>query len=434
MSAAGVEAVAHALAGSTGGVFAMTLLYPLENIRTRLQVQVSLRKASQQFNSNPSNTILNSINARKSEEHIQQETPSKDSKETALNLVSPVNSTNTSSSPTNISSSPSSSSSSTSAPSISSSNTNDEYDGTFDCIRKVCAREGWSHLYSGLSSALVGVGCSSAVYFFWYYLFKKYFLLTSGKQVIGPIENLLVASVAGVVNVFITLPIWVINTRMTLAKKGEEYQGMIDAVRKIHKSEGFAGLYKGLIPSLILVSNPAIQFVVYEQMIHLFQRIRKANIITAAAATAVTAAAAAADGEDDATPKPSTSLPKTASIRLSSFEYFLLGAFGKAVATVITYPYQVIKSREQANRSKTHISTTALIMDMWKNEGIGSFFKGMNAKMTQTVLNSAFMFAVYEKLVRLFLKLLKAFVLWYTGQTNQAAAVATAAVVSTVTK
>jgi hypothetical protein len=36
---AGVEAVAHALAGSTGGVFAMTLLYPLENIRTRLQVQ-----------------------------------------------------------------------------------------------------------------------------------------------------------------------------------------------------------------------------------------------------------------------------------------------------------------------------------------------------------------------------------------------------------
>ncbi len=36
----GLEAVAHALAGSTGGIVAMTLLYPLENIRTRLQVQV----------------------------------------------------------------------------------------------------------------------------------------------------------------------------------------------------------------------------------------------------------------------------------------------------------------------------------------------------------------------------------------------------------
>ena len=40
------------------------------------------------------------------------------------------------------------------------------YSGTLDCIVRVCEREGWQSLYSGLTSALVGVGVSSAVYFF----------------------------------------------------------------------------------------------------------------------------------------------------------------------------------------------------------------------------------------------------------------------------
>ncbi len=56
MSAAGVEAVAHALAGSTGGIFAMTLLYPLENIRTRLQVQGMTTSEKQKHRENSSNT------------------------------------------------------------------------------------------------------------------------------------------------------------------------------------------------------------------------------------------------------------------------------------------------------------------------------------------------------------------------------------------
>ena len=43
---------------------------------------------------------------------------------------------------------------------------------------------------------------------------------------------------------------------------------------------------------------------------------------------------------------------------------------------------------------------------MVREEGFGSFYSGMNAKMTQTVLNSAFMFAVYERLVRVILKFL----------------------------
>lgn len=40
---------------------------------------------------------------------------------------------------------------------------------------------------------------------------------------------------------------------------------------------------------------------------------------------------------------------------------------------------------------------------MYDQEGVSVFFNGMNAKMSQTVTNSAFMFLIYEKLVGIIL-------------------------------
>lgn len=52
-----------------------------------------------------------------------------------------------------------------------------------------------------------------------------------------------------------------------LAKSnGEKYTGVLQAARKIVADEGVSALYKGLLPALMLVSNPAIQFACYEQL------------------------------------------------------------------------------------------------------------------------------------------------------------------------
>ena len=203
--------------------------------------------------------------------------------------------------------------------SITSLNSNEpavrEYKGSWDVIKVALYQDGWKTLYGGLDSALIGVGASSAVYFFWYYTFKSIVLAHTGKQTMGPLSNLGVASVAGVVNVFMTLPIWLVNTRMLLGRG--QYSGVFDAIKKIHAEEGFGGFYRGLVPSLILVSNPAIQFVVYEQLVSLYTKAANKGIVSVA-------------GEGPAK-----------AVRLSSLQYFLLGAFAKAVATVASYPYQV---------------------------------------------------------------------------------------------
>ena len=74
-----------------------------------------------------------------------------------------------------------------------------------------------------------------------------------------------------------------------------------------------------------------------------------------------------------------------------------MGAIAKAIATVMTYPYQVVQSRlrEQGNQST---SPQACLWDIIENEGILGLFSGMGTKMIQTVLNSAIMFATYEPL------------------------------------
>ena len=68
----------------------------------------------------------------------------------------------------------------------------------------------------------------------------------------------------------LTNPIWVIKTRLQLqrvstlktagaravqrtARTSNPYRGFAHAVRQIAKEEGFAGFYRGLFPSLLLV-------------------------------------------------------------------------------------------------------------------------------------------------------------------------------------
>lgn len=114
---------------------------------------------------------------------------------------------------------------------------------------------------------------------------------------------------------------------------------------------------------------------------------------------------------------------------LSSLQYFALGALAKAIATVLTYPYQVVKSRMQASKhDPQYQSTWGAMTHMWKTEGWHAFFQGMGSKMTQTVLNSAFMFWAYENLVPIIYGALRMMVMGPAAATTVTPAVVAAAV------
>ena len=212
---------------------------------------------------------------------------------------------------------------------------------------------------------------------------------------------------------------------MTLAQKQQAaargYGSIADTFRTILREEGVQGLYKGLLPSLVLVSNPAIQFLAYEQLVRLlsafYRRRHRALPQVVQEVTTVVA------NVPMRAPMPPVGVPA-----LTSLDFFVLGAVSKAIATVMTYPYQgegshphtvdctsavnfcwltvcwvrcvvvVVKARLQTEAEKGEgvWEMQSLVRRMVRDEGVQAFFQGMGAKMTQTVLNSAFLFVVYE--------------------------------------
>ncbi|KAG0565793.1 hypothetical protein KC19_7G015100 [Ceratodon purpureus] len=179
--------------------------------------------------------------------------------------------------------------------------------GTIQEIIKVLKTEGWGGLYRGLRPSLLGTACSQGVYYYFYQLLKNEAEARARKSVklgnadasVGMLTSLVIAAMAGCANVLLTNPIWVIVTRMqTQAQamrrsqanienaRSSRYvvvpsiesainsnpasspsttdQGALDTVKDLYKEAGVRGFWKGVLPTLIMVCNPAIQFMLYE--------------------------------------------------------------------------------------------------------------------------------------------------------------------------
>ncbi|KFM24686.1 Mitochondrial folate transporter/carrier [Auxenochlorella protothecoides] len=151
------------------------------------------------------------------------------------------------------------------------------YRGTLDAARSIVRQEGYQALYAGLAPAVLGAGVAWGVYFFTYNRAKERYRAWQGSSGKLPAHlHLASAAEAGTLVCFVTNPLWVAKTRLqlqqrqvlaassaaTAAAAAAPYRGLVDCLVKIGRQEGIRGLYKGLVPSLFLVSHGAIQFAV----------------------------------------------------------------------------------------------------------------------------------------------------------------------------
>ena len=196
---------------------------------------------------------------------------------------------------------------------------------------------------------------------------------------------------------------------------------------RVYKEEGLHALWSGTLPSLLLVVNPVLQHFCYGPSVvrgvnHPLDDARslshrtypqrppqtdqlKRITLTHRRATAATAAGVGVG----------------AALTLSSLEAFSFGALAKAVATVVSYPLQVAQSRLRQQQQQQHQQqssnegegeedrigsrvsyrgTADCLADLWRRKGVAGLFQGIEAKLLQTVLTSAFMFAGYEGIYR----------------------------------
>ncbi|XP_021664956.2 peroxisomal nicotinamide adenine dinucleotide carrier isoform X3 [Hevea brasiliensis] len=245
--------------------------------------------------------------------------------------------------------------------------------GTIEQISQVVKHEGWERLYGGLMPSLAGTAASQGVYYYFYQIFRDRAEAIAferkrkgfGDGTVGMFSSLVVAALSGCVNVLLTNPIWVVVARMQ--------------IQEVYDEAGVCGFWKGVFPTLIMqfaqqVSNPSIQFMLYEIMLKKLKKQR--------------------------------ALSKKGGNRVTALEIFLLGALAKLGATVVTYPLLVVKSRLQVKQLKTvdkkhhYEGTLDAILKMIQYEGFYGFYKGMSTKIAQSVLAAAVLFMVKEELVR----------------------------------
>lgn len=151
-------------------------------------------------------------------------------------------------------------------------------------------------------------------------------------QALGVGASLIVASLAGIGNQLVTMPVSLVATRMTSSQRvlPDGSVTPVDSpwtiITSILHDGGPLAFWKGLLPSMVLISNPAIQFMLFEQLLTLM-RARKAkhhqrgNVAAARLAAAVRG--------DDATADETAAAQEAAAVVLSPGEVFLASALAK---------------------------------------------------------------------------------------------------------
>eukprot|EP00890_Picochlorum_soloecismus_P001380 jgi/Picsp_1/2242/NSC_05706-R1_mitochondrial folate transporter carrier-like len=262
------------------------------------------------------------------------------------------------------------------------------YRGMLDTMTKIWHSSGFRGLYAGLVPSMLGSGAAWGTYFYIYGVARH---RRSQKRNINPIDNLLSATEAGIVVSVATNPIWVVKTRLQLQDRYEPlqthggprvYRGSLDCLSRIVKEEGISGLYRGLLPSLILVSHGAIQLAVYEKLKSMFRSVQR-------------------QGKVD--PLEQGNLEdRRPSLSISSAG--ICGALSKATATLATYPTQVVRSRLQQRmdtRKLKYAGFVNTVRVILRREGLSGFYKGVFPNLLRVMPQSAVTFLVYEATLRI---------------------------------
>jgi len=173
-------------------------------------------------------------------------------------------------------------------------------------------------------------------------------------------------------------PLDLVRTRLTTELEGHEhYRGIVDAFTKIYRTEGIAGFYSGLAPTLLVaVPNFAVSYTVYgtlkEFMVDddLFYNLRRIDADSGEAKLgfALTVACGAASG---------------------------------IFATLITFPMDTIRRRMQVQNlhvpEELRMNSRQQLSHLVNKEGLRSLYRGLTPELLKVIPMVGTMFVVYEQ-------------------------------------
>ncbi|XP_050360880.1 calcium-binding mitochondrial carrier protein SCaMC-2 [Nymphalis io] len=132
------------------------------------------------------------------------------------------------------------------------------------CLAKMINEGGFTGLWRGNGINVIKIAPESALKFAAYEQVKR--LIKGEKNPLEIYERFVAGATAGAISQTVIYPLEVLKTRLALRKTGQ-YNGILDAVKKIYAREGLKCFYKGYIPNILgIVPYAGIDLAVYETL------------------------------------------------------------------------------------------------------------------------------------------------------------------------
>ncbi|KAK3293433.1 mitochondrial carrier domain-containing protein [Chaetomium fimeti] len=246
--------------------------------------------------------------------------------------------------------------------------------------------EGWRAFFRGLGPSLSGIVSATAVKFYVYGNCKTLGARLLNRQEDAAVVHAQAAVAAGIATCTATNPIWLVKTRLQLdasraqaaggGAAARRYKNSLDCVRQVLQQEGVRGLYRGLGASYFGAAETALNLVIYEQL--------KSFSLEALGGART----------EDAT-------------TWGEVKHWIStsGAAGaaKLVATLATYPYEVITTRlrqPMENGAPRYVGLVHCVRSITAGEGWSGLYGGLTPHLMRSIPASIVTMSVYEFVLR----------------------------------
>ena len=231
----------------------------------------------------------------------------------------------------------------------------------FTAIVNVARTNGVGAIYTGCSTLILGTAFKAGIRFLSFDSIRN--RLADERGVLSPSRGILAGMLAGAVeSVAAVTPTERIKTALIDdAKSGHrQFSGGFDAAKSILATQGFAGLYRGLLSTTM------------KQAATSAVRMGSYNVLKEAS--------------------KKNQLPQ------GSAATFVIGALAGTITVYATQPLDTIKTRVQSAHGA---STSEAFRSIWLQAGVRGFWSGSTMRLGRLVFSGGIVFTVYEKVASL---------------------------------